>query len=242
MESIKVLIVILLSSVLVDNYVLNRFLGICPFVGVSKKYDQAVGMGVAVTAVMLIASAVTWPIQYFVLDALNLGFLQNIAFILVIATLVQSLELLLKRAQLHVHAALGGAHLGGSANQASQFIHGEENLLHKQNGLHVAAQAVAVGADGVNHFFRSIHFCQQLGSLLAVLLRVHLKVHIMQQTAQAPEGNVFSVLLGKPAHNTFHGQRVLNVKGFFVVLLQKIRLIWKTLTHILSISNLPLSL
>lgn len=97
MESIKVLIVILLSSVLVDNYVLNRFLGICPFVGVSKKYDQAVGMGVAVTAVMLIASAVTWPIQYFVLDALNLGFLQNIAFILVIATLVQSLELLLKR-------------------------------------------------------------------------------------------------------------------------------------------------
>ena len=61
METFKTLIVILLSSVLVDNYVLSRFLGICPFLGVSKKLDQAVGMGVAVTIVMLIASAVTWP-------------------------------------------------------------------------------------------------------------------------------------------------------------------------------------
>ena len=82
MESLKILIVILLSSVLVDNYVLSRFLGICPFLGVSKKIDQAVGMGVAVTIVMLIATAVTWPIQYFVLITLNLGYLQNIVFIL----------------------------------------------------------------------------------------------------------------------------------------------------------------
>ena len=103
----KTLIVILLSSVLVDNYVLSRFLGICPFLGVSKKLDQATGMGVAVTAVMLIASAVTWPIQYFVLNALNLGFLQNIVFILVIAALVQMVELLLKKFSPSLHKGLG---------------------------------------------------------------------------------------------------------------------------------------
>ena len=97
MEEFKLLIVILLSAVFVDNYVLCRFLGICPFLGVSKKFDQASGMGIAVTVVMLIATAVTWPIQRFVLDALNMGYLQNIVFILVIATLVQILEMLLKK-------------------------------------------------------------------------------------------------------------------------------------------------
>ena len=93
----KELIIILLSSVLVNNYVLTRFLGICPFLGVSKKFDQATGMGIAVTAVMLLASAVTWPIQHLILNNLNLGYLQNIVFILVIAALVQMLELLLKK-------------------------------------------------------------------------------------------------------------------------------------------------
>ena len=107
MESFKILIVILLSSVLVDNYVLSRFLGICPFLGVSKKLDQAAGMGVAVTVVMLIATAVTWPIQYFVLNALGLGFLQNIAFILIIATLVQMLEMFLKKFSPSLYKGLG---------------------------------------------------------------------------------------------------------------------------------------
>lgn len=103
----KVLIVILLSSVLVDNYVLSRFLGICPFLGVSKKLNQAIGMGVAVTVVMLIATAATWPIQYFVLDVLKLGYLQNIVFILIIAALVQMLELLLKRFSPALYKGLG---------------------------------------------------------------------------------------------------------------------------------------
>ncbi len=107
METFKLLIVILLSSVLVDNYVLSRFLGICPFLGVSKKLDQAVGMGVAVTFVMLLATAATWPIQYFVLNTLNLGYLQNIAFILVIAALVQILELLLKKFSPSLYKGLG---------------------------------------------------------------------------------------------------------------------------------------
>lgn len=107
MEDFKILIVILLSSVFVDNYVLCRFLGICPFLGVSKKLNQSVGMGVAVTLVMLLASAATWPIQHFVLDVLNLGYLQNIIFILVIATLVQILEMLLKKLSPALYKGLG---------------------------------------------------------------------------------------------------------------------------------------
>ena len=107
MDAFKTLLVILLSSVLVNNYVLSRFLGICPFLGVSKKLDQATGMGIAVTAVMLLATAVTWPIQYFLLDKVGLGYMQTIVFILVIASLVQLLELLLKRFIPALHKGLG---------------------------------------------------------------------------------------------------------------------------------------
>ncbi len=107
MDLFKSLIVILLSSVLVNNYVLSRFLGICPFLGVSKKLDQATGMGISVTAVMLLATAVTYPIQYFILDKFGLGYLQTIIFILVIAALVQMLELILKRFSPALHSSLG---------------------------------------------------------------------------------------------------------------------------------------
>jgi len=106
-EAVKNLLVILLSSVLVNNYVLSRFLGICPFLGVSKKLDQASGMGVAVIAVMLIATAATWPIQKFILDPLGLGYMQTIVFIVIIASLVQMLEILLKKFIPSLHAGLG---------------------------------------------------------------------------------------------------------------------------------------
>ena len=107
MEAFKSLVVILLSSVLVNNYVLSRFLGICPFLGVSKKIGQAVGMGVSVTLVMLLATLVTWPIQYLVLEPLGLGYLQTIVFILVIASLVQILEIFLKKFSPSLHRGLG---------------------------------------------------------------------------------------------------------------------------------------
>ena len=107
MDLFKSLIVILLSSVLVNNYVLSRFLGICPFLGVSKKLDQASGMGLSVTVVMLLATAATWPIQHFILNPLNLGYMQTILFILVIASLVQMLELILKRLIPALHKSLG---------------------------------------------------------------------------------------------------------------------------------------
>ncbi len=107
MDMFKTLVVILLSSVLINNYVLSRFLGICPFLGVSKKLNQAVGMGIAVTLVMLIATAVTWPIQYLVLNRFGLEYMQTIVFILVIAALVQLIEIVLKELLPALHKGLG---------------------------------------------------------------------------------------------------------------------------------------
>ena len=104
---VKALILILMSGVLVNNYVLQRFLGICPFLGVSKKFNQASGMGIAVTFVMLCATAVTWPIQTYILDKFGLGYLQTIVFILVIAALVQFVEIVLKRFIPALHRSLG---------------------------------------------------------------------------------------------------------------------------------------
>ena len=103
----KELILILMGGVLVNNYVLNQFLGICPFLGVSKKVNQASGMGMAVIFVMLFATAATWPIYNFVLVPLGLQYLQIIVFILVIATLVQFVEIILKRFIPALHASLG---------------------------------------------------------------------------------------------------------------------------------------
>lgn len=103
----KELILILMGGVLVNNYVLQRFLGICPFLGVSKRFNQASGMGIAVIFVMLCATAVTWPIQTFVLDRFGLGYLQTIVFILVIAALVQFVEIILKKFIPALHKSLG---------------------------------------------------------------------------------------------------------------------------------------
>ena len=101
------LIFIMISAIFVNNFVLSRFLGICPFLGVSKQVETAVGMGVAVTFVMALASAITYVVQYSILDPLGLGYLQTIAFILVIATLVQLVEMVIKKASPSLYQALG---------------------------------------------------------------------------------------------------------------------------------------
>lgn len=106
-EYVKNLIVILMSSVLVNNYVLAKFLGICPFLGVSKKLNQAVGMGISVTFVMLMATAATWPIQTYILEKYNLEYMQTIVFILIIAALVQFTEIVLKKFIPSLHKSLG---------------------------------------------------------------------------------------------------------------------------------------
>ena len=98
---------ILVGSLLVNNFVMNKFLGICPFLGVSKKFNQASGMGIAVIFVMLCATAVTYPIQKLVLDEFGLGYLQTIVFILVIAALVQFVEIVLKKFIPALHKSLG---------------------------------------------------------------------------------------------------------------------------------------
>ena len=104
---LKELILILMTGVLVNNYVLQQFLGICPFLGVSKKIDQASGMGIAVTFVMLCATAVTYPIYTLALVSLKLEYFQTIVFILVIAALVQFVEIVLKRFIPALHKSLG---------------------------------------------------------------------------------------------------------------------------------------
>ena len=104
---LKSLILIMMGGVLINNYVLQQFLGICPFLGVSKKFNQASGMGIAVTFVMLCATAVTHPIYKHVLVPLKLTYLETIVFILVIAALVQFVEIVLKRFIPALHASLG---------------------------------------------------------------------------------------------------------------------------------------
>lgn len=104
---LKPLILIFLGAALVNNYVLVKFLGICPFVGVSKKVETSIGMGLAVIFVMVLAGSVTWGIQKFILVPNHLEYLQTIAFILVIASLVQFVEMFLKKFVPVLYQALG---------------------------------------------------------------------------------------------------------------------------------------
>ncbi|WP_130862792.1 electron transport complex subunit RsxA [Bacilliculturomica massiliensis] len=103
----KEMLIIIMGAVLANNFVLVKFLGICPFLGVSKKLDSAFGMSCAVTFVMVMATAATWPIQTYLLDANGIGYLQTIVFILVIAALVQLVEIILKKYVPALHKSLG---------------------------------------------------------------------------------------------------------------------------------------
>ena len=107
MEQITNLLAITLGAILANNFIFSQFLGICPFLGVSKKVDTAVGMGVAVTFVMGLASAITWLVNTFILVPLSLGYMQTVAFILVIASLVQFIEMFLQKSMPTLYTALG---------------------------------------------------------------------------------------------------------------------------------------
>lgn len=98
---------IFVSAVLVNNLVLARFLGICPFFGVSKKVDTAIGMSLAVTFVMTVAGIITWIVQYAVLDVFGLQYLQTIVFILVVASLVQLVEMVIEKTSPDLYQSLG---------------------------------------------------------------------------------------------------------------------------------------
>ncbi len=107
MDYIVRLVLIAITAALVNNFVLVKFLGICPFLGVSSKLKPAIGMGVAVSFVMGMASAMSWMVQHWILNPLGIGFLQTIAFILVIAALVQFVEMVLKKTNQTLYKALG---------------------------------------------------------------------------------------------------------------------------------------
>ena len=107
MDYVLSLVLIIITAIFVNNVVLSQFLGICPFLGVSKKIDTASGMGMAVAAVLVVSTIVTYLIQKYVLEALGLEYLQTIAFILVIAALVQMIEIVLKKTMPSLYQALG---------------------------------------------------------------------------------------------------------------------------------------
>jgi len=135
----KAIIVTILTAAITNNYVLVKFLGICPFLGVSKKLDQATGMSLAVIFVMLLATAVTWPIYNFLLaGAIDFTYMQTVVFILVIAALVQLVEIVLKRYIPALHASLGVylplittncAVLGVTVNNISDGLNFADSML-----------------------------------------------------------------------------------------------------------------
>ena len=107
MEAIYQYLIVFITAIFVNNVVLSQILGICPFLGVSKKINTALGMSGAVAFVLVLATLVTYLLQYYVLNPLNLGYLQTIAFILVIAALVQLVEIILKKVSPSLFQALG---------------------------------------------------------------------------------------------------------------------------------------
>ncbi|MGI6538637.1 MAG: electron transport complex subunit RsxA [Caldicoprobacterales bacterium] len=107
MEYFGKIFIILLSSILVNNFIMSRFLGICPFLGVSKRVSTAIGMGAAVTFVMALASVITYLAYYFILEPLEMQYMQTLAFILIIATLVQFVEMVIQKISPSLYQALG---------------------------------------------------------------------------------------------------------------------------------------
>lgn len=107
MNVLQAIVTIILAGILTDNYVLSQFLGICPFLGVSKKLNTAMGMSAAVIFVMVLSTSVTYPIYRLILERLGLEYLQTIVFILIIAALVQLVEIILKKFMPALHKSLG---------------------------------------------------------------------------------------------------------------------------------------
>ncbi|MGL4568951.1 MAG: electron transport complex protein RnfA, partial [Fusobacteriaceae bacterium] len=101
------LLTIIVGSIFINNFIFAKFLGICPFMGVSKKVDSSIGMGMAVTFVITLASGVTWVIYHYILTPFNLQYLQTIAFILIIASLVQFVEMAIQKTSPGLYKALG---------------------------------------------------------------------------------------------------------------------------------------
>ena len=143
-EIVSNLLTVLLAGILTDNYVLAKTTGICPFLGVSKKYQQAAGMGVAVIFVMLAATAATWPIYTYLLKEFNLVYLQTIVFILVIAALVQFVEIVLKKFLPPLYQSLG-VYLPLITTNCAVLGIANENITKGRDFLTSMAASLGVG-------------------------------------------------------------------------------------------------
>ncbi|MGM0600515.1 MAG: electron transport complex subunit RsxA [Candidatus Rifleibacteriota bacterium] len=146
------LISIFIVAVFIENFVLNQILGICPFIGVSSKLDSAVGMGFAVTFVMVMAGVVTWGIQHFILVRFQLEYLQTISFILVIASLVQFVEMVVRKAAPALYQSLG-VFLPLITTNCAVF---GAALLNIKNNYNLLESAVNSFGAGVGFFFALI--------------------------------------------------------------------------------------
>ena len=170
---------ILIAALLSQNFILVKFYGICPFMGVSKKIDTALGMGVAVTFVMALASAACWAVDVFLLQPLNLGYMQTVAFILVIASIVQVVEMFLKKAVPALYKALGVFLPLITTNCAVLGV----VLVNSQNGYHMAADSAAMA----ENFLLSVinGAAGGLGFTLAIVLFASVRERV--DKAEPPE-------------------------------------------------------
>ena len=170
---------ILIAALLSQNFILVKFYGICPFMGVSKKIDTALGMGVAVTFVMALASAACWAVDVFLLQPLNLGYMQTVAFILVIASIVQVVEMFLKKAVPALYKALGVFLPLITTNCAVLGV----VLVNSQNGYHMAADSAAMA----KNFLLSVvnGAAGGLGFTLAIVLFASVRERV--DKAEPPE-------------------------------------------------------
>jgi len=152
----KSVLYIILTAAITNNYVLVKFLGICPFLGVSKKLDQATGMSLAVIFVQLMATAVTWPIYHFLLDGgIDFTYMQTVVFILVIAALVQLVEIILKKFLPGLHASLGVYLPLITANCAVLGI----TVNNISDGLNFAESMLTSLGCGLGFFLAMVLFC-----------------------------------------------------------------------------------
>ena len=168
-ETLATLINVLLAGILTNNYILAKTTGICPFLGVSKKFQQAAGMGVAVIFVMLCATAATWPIYNYLLAAFDLVYLQVLVFILVIATLVQFVEIVLKKFIPPLYKSLG-VYLPLITTNCAVLGVANENISQARNFITSMFASLGVG----------------LGFLLAMVLFAGVRLRIENSASPKP--------------------------------------------------------
>ena len=150
------LLTILITAIFLENFVLNQILGICPFIGVSNKMDSAIGMGLAVTFVMLLAGVSTWCVNQYLLIPLQLEYLQTIAFILIIASLVQFIEMVIKKTAPSLYQALGVfLPLITTNSESNEEYHHSGGLCHtalSPDGEFPQASAESRGEDDIGSY------------------------------------------------------------------------------------------